>query len=519
MEQLYQQLLDPAVYPELPCAVSFRETHISRLYLTDHYVYKLKKPLDLGFLDFSTLAKRHHFCNEEVRLNRRFSPQIYLGVVGLRLDRGRLTFGRHGRLIDYAVRMLRLPEERMLDRLIESEAPELEALMPALTAYLHEALQRTEICRQEAEPNARTVRHNCQENFAQTRAAVGTSLSAQAHQLMQILTSKELDNLEGLMLEREIKGFVRDGHGDLHTGNICLTTPPCIYDCIEFNRRFRVADVVADLAFLIMDLEFRGRRDLAMNFIRNYKELSQDPDIDILLPFYKRYRAWVRGKVSAILATEADVALSMRAEAAERSRAYFNMALGSCLKPVLFVTAGLMGVGKTTLSRALSAATGAVHLRSDVTRKQLAGIESTRTCKDPYAQGLYRKEMSQRTYDELFNKSADLLRKGDSVVVDASLAEDRQRMRFQSLAAAIGCPFLLLYLHCPEGVVLQRLEQRTGDASDGRRELLSSQKDNFDAVNGMYGVINLDARLAASLNVQEILCRVLQGCSGEGRTA
>lgn len=509
MDQFHQQLLDPSTYPEMTQSVAFKETHISRIYLTDTYVYKLKKPLNLGFLDFSTLEKRHHFCQEEVRLNRRFTIDIYLGVVELRLQNGKICFSNRGKLLDYAVRMRRLPESRMLDRLIEANAPDLANEMERLGKALHSALSQAEICQNEPVRNIEMVKRNCEENFSQTVAAIDLCLTSEAHKLMHRVTQHDLAELEVTMLEREANGFVRDGHGDLHTANICMTDPICIYDCIEFNRRFRVADIVADLAFLIMDLEFRGRKDLADKLIAHYQTHSEDRDCKLLLPFYKRYRAWVRGKVDAMLAADPETTAETRENAAELARRYFNLALGYLLKPTLFLTSGLMGVGKTTLARALAQAIGAKHLRSDVIRKQLAGLPEEQSCLDAFATGLYSHELTERTYEELFRATAEVITQRGSVVVDASFAQDDERKRFLKLAEQARYPVWLLHLDCPDDVALKRLDQRIGDASDGRRELFTQQKANFSQIAATNRVLTVDTSHPVDYNVQSLLCRAL----------
>ncbi len=509
MEQFHQQLLDPSSYPEETHSVTFKETHISRIYLTDAHAYKLKKPLDLGFLDFSTLEKRHHFCCEEVRLNRRYTTGTYLGVVALRRGNGKVLFGGHGPVIDYAVQMRRLPEERMLNRLIERGAPELAEAMPRLGRALTTLLDQSSVCRDEPVRNLDVVRENCAENFRQTRSAIGRALSAEAHTLSRRATENDLEDLAELMLSREAGGFVREGHGDLHTANICLTEPICIYDCIEFNRRFRVADIAAELAFLIMDLEFLGRRDLAGLLCADYQAHATDRDFMRLLPFYKRYRAWVRGKVDAILADEPKADPAIRRNAEQMARRYFNLALGYQLEPTLFLTAGLMGVGKTTLARALALATGARHLRSDVFRKRLAALPVEQPRRDDYATGLYCREMTDQTYAELFKTTAELLAREGSVLVDASFAGDHQRRRFMDLAERLGRPVWLVHLECPDQLTLARLDRRSGDASDGRRELFARQKADFSQITATSRVVKVDTSRSVDYNVQSILCRAL----------
>lgn len=509
MGQLHQQLLDPSTYPEMTQSVSFKETHISRIYLTDRHVYKLKKPLNLGFLDFSTLEKRHHFCREELRLNRRFTTGVYLDVIALRQLNGRVGFGDAGTVLDYAVRMRRLPEERMLNRLIEGNAPALANDMPRLGAALRALLAKSETCRHRPPDSVALVRQNCVENFRQTRHLTGPALSQEAQSLMESATLRDLDELASQMQEREEAGMVRDGHGDLHTANICMTDPVCIYDCIEFNRRFRIADIAADLAFLIMDLEFLGRADLARALVEQHLDLPDHRQFKQLFLFYKGYRAWVRGKVDALLACDAESNEETRSKARELAGRYFNLALGYRLAPTLFIVAGLMGSGKTTLARALAAACGAAHLRSDVVRKQLAGLPENQACREPYGAGLYCAEMTRRTYAELYKAARRQLSGPGSVIVDASFANEQERENFLALAAETGRPAWLLHVACPDDVAMTRLAQRSDDASDGRSELFAQQKAGFSQIKPSDRVVAVDTSDPVDYNVQSLLCRVL----------
>jgi aminoglycoside phosphotransferase family enzyme/predicted kinase len=509
MDDFHQQLLDTSTYPEATASVSFKETHISRIYLTDTRVYKFKKPLDLGFLDYSTLAKRHHFCQEEIRLNQRFTSDVYLGVVALRLHNGKIGFGQKGAIQDFAVRMRRLPENLMLDRLIEARADNLEDEMPRLGLAIQTAMEQAEICLNEPVSYVKRVMRNCEENFSQTTAAIGSSLTEDAHRFMLKITRRDLDAFAEIMRSREARGMVRDGHGDLHSANICLTDPICIYDCIEFNRRFRVADMLDELAFLVMDLDFRGRRDLAGKLTAGYQELLHGREFKSLLSFYKGYRAWIRGKVEAILATDQNATKETRDNAATLARQHFNLALGYRIKPTLFITSGLMGVGKTTLSASLAQATGAEHLRSDVIRKQLAGLPEAQHLHEDFGAGLYTQKMSERTYNELFRATEVAMSRQQIIVVDASFAQEVDRNKFLGLAEQTGYPAWLMHLTCPDKLTLQRLDQRVGDASDGRRELFAQHKVLFNQITATNRMVTVDTSCPVDYNVQSLLCSAL----------
>jgi hypothetical protein len=509
--EIHRQLLEPGRYPQPTVAVSFRETHISRVYLTDTYAYKVKKPLNLGFLNFSTLARRRFFCHEELRLNRRFSPEIYLDVVALREDRGQLHFGRKGRLVDYAVQMRRLPEERMLSTLLDHDDPTLPAEIARLAGHLAPLLATAEPCLHEG--NIETVRANILGNLTQTESAIGLTVSAEAHGKMRDRLHSELKCLAPLIDRRAAQGAVRDGHGDLHAANICMTDPVVVYDCIEFCRRFRVADVAADLAFLLMDLESRGRRDLAGIFLDCYQRKADDPDLSSLLPLYKSYRAWVRGKVNTLLGAAIDVAMQERRAALERARRYFNLALGYHAAPTLILTAGLMGVGKSSLARALAVATGAHVLRSDVVRKELAGHPTDGSGDTPFGNGLYSAPMSARTYDELRRRAAALVAAGESVIVDAAFGSAAERHKFLALAADTGLPPIFVHLHCTPDQALERLDRRQhlgGDPSDGRRDLYPRHAAAFEPFSPEMPVMEIDSSHPVDYNAQMILCQLMR---------
>lgn len=509
--ELHRQLLNPTVYPDKPATVAFRETHISRVYLTDHFAYKLKKPLNLGFLDFSTLAKRRFFCHEELILNRRFAPAIYLDVLPVRCTADRVTLNGRGRIIDYAVRMRRLPEERMLSHLLDENDPDLPEAMERLARHLATLLSQAKPCPHEE--TAATVHEKLADNLRQTVPAIGLTLSAEAHVLMTAHVDREMRRLSPLIEQRSRDGYVRDGHGDLHAANICMTEPITVYDCIEFCRRFRVADVAADLAFLLMDLDFRNRRDLVGIFLASYQRQASDPGLASLLPLYKSYRAWVRGKVSTLLAMESDVEAEHRRQALDEARRYFNLALGYHLPPSLILTTGVMGVGKSTLARALATASGATLLRSDVIRKELAGLPADRPSPDPFAAGLYSAEMNARTYAALLTQAESRLKADDIVIVDAAFAHTGEREEFLTLAARLGRKGLFLHLSCPPATTLARLDRRRqqgNDPSDGRRELYPRHAASFAGFPAAMPVMKIDSSLAVDYNVQQVLCKIMQ---------
>lgn len=512
---LHQALSRSNAYPDGSAPLGFRETHVSRLYLHRDRVYKVKKPVDFGFLNFTSLDRRRFYCQEEVRLNTRFAPDTYLGVVEIRYDGGQIRIDGQGEIIDYAVLMRRLPEERMLDHLLVEQARELPARMDQLAARLVQLHRDSVICRHEGgQSNLEIVRANWRENFQQAETSAGDTLLAAARTQIQAYVEAYLERQAALLLQREADGWVRDGHGDLHAEHICLTDPICIYDCIEFNRRFRVADLSADLAFLLMDLDRRGRSDLAQRLLRRYRELEPEAaGPDHLLHFYRLYRAFVRGKVAAFLANDQQAAMAQRQAAQSEARAYFNLALGYLASPALILVSGLMGVGKSTLAAPLAAALGGLWLRSDQLRKALAGLPADRPQAVPFGSGIYRSELSRRTYGVLAAQARQALARGQSVVADASFAQACDRRKMLAVARQAGVPLLLLQLHCPLEVARERLDQRQaagGDPSDGRSALQQAQLQQWQQPAAAERPYPVDTTLGVDYNVQLILSTLLE---------
>jgi uncharacterized protein len=521
-QALHNALLNSEAYPDARGKVEFRETHVSHLYFVGDRVYKLKKPVDFGFLDFTTLDRRRFYCHEEVRLNRRFCPEIYLGVAEIRQHGQDIRINGPGRTIDYAVVMKRLPEERLLTVLIERNDPSLPEKMILLALRIADLHRKLEVFHARADQtNVEVVRNNWRENFSQTEPFIERTISRQAFGLLAAWVERFLDDHTPLLLQRETDGFVRDGHGDLHCQHICFTGDICIYDCIEFNRRFRIADVLADLAFLLMDLEFRGRRDLSSIILDTYLDDSggKTPNVLQLLTFYKIYRAFVRGKVESFLSIEEGADPSVRQQAAAKAHSYFNLALGYLCRPALIATCGLMGTGKTTVARALDRSLGGLLLRSDVLRKELAGLAAETRQEVPFEQGIYSPASTERTYGILLQRTVEGLAGGRAVVVDASFALSRQRESFRRAARRIGVPFLLLHVTCDRATALDRLARRQDkglDASDGRQELFERQAAAFERLSDTGDVLQIDTGENLDDNVARILCALIER-SGRAR--
>jgi aminoglycoside phosphotransferase family enzyme len=347
LASLIEGLSDAACYPHPVQAVQVRQTHISVVFLAGPYVYKVKKPVDLGFLDFTTLEKRRHFCQEEVRLNRRLAPAVYLGVVpvmrsatGLQIgEPGCVSTGSSGEPVEWAVKMERLPDEATLRQRLERgelEPALLMALADRIAGFHAQAERGPRIA---SFGRFDVVARNARENFEQAEPQIGVTLSRTVFDRLRALTEETLARLRPLIEARAERGVPCDTHGDLHLDHVYHfpdRQPPAnlvILDCIEFNERFRYADPVADVAFLAMDLEFHGRRDLAAVFAEAYFRAARDEEGGALLPFYRAYRAAVRGKVEGFELAEKEIPQAERTAALARARSHWLLALRELEEP------------------------------------------------------------------------------------------------------------------------------------------------------------------------------------------
>jgi hypothetical protein len=327
MPSLIEDLLDPAALPDRTRSVTLVQTHISMVFVADEFVYKVKKPVNFGFLDFSTLEKRRHFCHQEVVLNSRLSKGLYLGVLPVTHDGRRHRMGEIcGEVVEYAVKMKRIPDEFLMKFLFsrgELTRGHLQRIASALAAFHGSTATSPEI-RDFGRPEA--FKLNTDENFEQTEKYIGTTLSRDDFNALRGWTADFYGRQEGRFLERVRADRIRDCHGDLHMEHICLTEEIHIFDCIEFNDRFRYSDTLSDIAFLLMDLEYHGGEKYSRMLWGLYKDLAREGDVEALLTFYKVYRAYVRGKVTSFQLDDESIPPTAKEQAVERARKYFALA-------------------------------------------------------------------------------------------------------------------------------------------------------------------------------------------------
>jgi hypothetical protein len=323
---LVAALLDPAAYPEPTSGVELVQTHISWVFLTDGYAYKMKKPVDLGFLDFTTLRRRHYYLKQELTLNRRLCPTVYLSVVPITASGAGVKVGGRGHPVEYLLKMVRLPQERMMDEVAdrgELSREHLDRLVTVLVPFYRQAATGPPVNRY-GEPGIITYNH--EENFARIKSQVDDLLSRELFEEIRNFARGFLAHQRPLLRRRLKEGRIRDRHGDLHMANICLANGIYVFDCIEFNPRFRYGDVAADVAFLAMDLDFRGLTELSRYFAARFGAAASDVELFMILDFYKCYRACVRGKINALAAAEPEVPPEEQRRAREAARSYFALA-------------------------------------------------------------------------------------------------------------------------------------------------------------------------------------------------
>jgi uncharacterized protein len=492
-----QALLRPEAYPHPVDRVDLVQTHISYVLLAGEYVYKIKKTVDFGFLDYSTLAKRRYYCGREVALNSRLCDDTYLGVLPIReLDGEFVIGGKKGRTVEYAVWMRRLPEDRMMHRLLERDK-----VTPAMVEQIAEKLAPFH---QEAETSPRmarygdwAIRYNWQENIDQWQTFIGRTISAEQDRILQAYGEAFFARKAEVLARRVQDLKIRRVHADLRSDAVCFVDGVCIFDCVEFSRRLSLLDVARDVGFLAMDLDYRGRSDLSGRFVERYMEISGDDDLEEVLDFYACYSACVRGKVESFLLDQPEVPDREKRRAEKAAKRYFELACryAEDLRPaVLAITCGLAGTGKSTLASALADEAGFEMVSSDRVRKELAGLRETERRLEDYGKGIYSPEFTQRTYDALLERAREALQAGRSVVVDATFIRREHRKAARRLARETGAQFACLLLETDENVIRKRLgkrEREDAGPSDARWQTYVAQKRRFQRPR--QGVVLIDA--------------------------
>ncbi|HZR06852.1 MAG TPA: AAA family ATPase [Candidatus Udaeobacter sp.] len=522
-ERLISFLESPASYLHQPAEVHAIQTHISWVFMASPFVFKVKKPVNLGFLDFSTLEKRRYFCQREIELNRRLCPGIYLDTVPIYETDSGFSFKPPGDIVEYAVKMKELPDGWFLSELLEKSLvgeKEINRVISTLHRFYQEETPTFEI-EQWGTPEKLKISTN--ENFAQVEPFVGKTISRPAFEAIRHFTNRFYTVKENLFCERIQQHRILDCHGDLHLDHVHLAPDATtIFDCIEFNDRFRFIDIANDLAFLAMDFDFKGRSDLGNLLLRNAARESGDAGMLKVANFYKCYRAFVRGKVESIQATEKETTNPQEHE--RQAARYFRLALRYAIagsEPLILVVMGRIGTGKSTMAKRLASELDWPVFSSDEIRKTLAGLPLTRRTPPELRDKIYSAQMTRRTYRNLFKEGftaigccsrgrrSRLVPPHNGVILDAKFSTRALRKFLCDECKKANVPIQFIELEVGPNEIKKRLKlrnEKTAEASDARLE-------DFEKLSAAYeppsevgpDLIRISTKTSVSDTVKAIL--------------
>lgn len=476
--KLIRGLMSSIAYPHPVAGIRLIETHISWVLLTGKYAYKIKKPVDFGFLDFSTLEKRRHYCHEELRLNRRLAADWYLDVVPVTGSCEQPSINGQGTAIEYAVKMRQFPTAMTLKDRAKSGnfGPTEIDRITGLLADFHERVDRASCASPYGE--SADIRHWFEENYAHVRPRLHD-----AHRIGQLQAIEDWGQAEwqakaGLMAQRKEAGFVRECHGDMHLGNMTqIDGEIVLFDCIEFNPMLRWIDIVSEAAFLMIDLLHFKLDALAFRFLNRYLQQAGDYRGVALLRYYLVYRALVLAKVS-LLRAEQQQDSALREQNLAEYGVYADLAerFTHAHKPMLLITHGFSGSGKSFYAGRLAERIGAVQIRSDIERKRLHGFRADQTSGSTINGGIYSPNATQLTYEKLLAEAQSVLESGFTAIVDAAFLKSAQREPFRQLASRCGAEFRILDFQADDRMLKERIRHRQKDASEATLEVLRRQQ-------------------------------------------
>jgi uncharacterized protein len=491
-EALVAAMMDPAFYPKPPPEVTPKETHISYLFFVGELVYKVKKAVRYSFLDYSTLGKRRYFLSEELRLNRRLAPSVYLAIVPITTDGVQWRLGGDGEPIEYALVMRRLPEKRMLPFLLETHqvTPQMIGELADVLARFHCQAERVKMADASRYPSA--VEKEWNDNLADLEPFVGASIDAENVGALKDFGARFIDRHRDLLVQRAQRDWIRDVHGDLHCEHVCFAPEGIqIFDCIEFSSKLRCCDLASEIAFFLLDLEVRGGGSLVAPFLTRYGKLLPNPELTALLPFYKCYRALVRGKVHALRGSD-DMAMR-----------YFRFATRftwKTLKPFLVILCGLTGSGKSTLARELGERLGMPVINSDAVRKAMAQKFGRQVV--AFKAGIYNPAMTEKTYARMARDAERQLRNESGAILDATFGQKRHREKVIRLAQKHRVPLLVIHCVASEETTKKRLVRRAlegREISDGRWEIYVQQAAAYQPLDDIPAASCLELKTERSL--------------------
>jgi len=474
---LIQQMLEPDFYPHpVQEPIELLQTHISFILLTGEYAYKIKKIVDFGFLDYSTLEKRRYFCEQELRMNQQQAPDLYLEVLPIIEigDRFQLAEKEESG-IEYVLKMRQFPEENLFinlftqDKLTTKEMEELGKVVAQFHQNCptnHEILKWGELAQ---------IRHSIDGNYQKTQKYIGCCQTQEQYEQTKQYTDSFFETYQAVFQSRIDHHWIRECHGDLHLKNICLyQNKILLFDRIEFNEEFRFVDVMYDVAFVVMDLEGRGRADLGNRFLNTYIEQMGDWEGLQLLPFYLTRQAYVRAKVNSLILDDPAVSEEQKEIAKQEAIQYYKLAWQYTRRSSggIVMMSGLSGSGKSTTARKLSKRLNAIHIRSDAVRKHLAHVPLY----EPGGEEIYTLEMTEKTYQRLLELGLLLAKQGFWVILDAKYDQQEQRGAVIETCNSYQLPLQIIECTAPMDILQERLQHRQGDIADATADLLTSQR-------------------------------------------
>jgi aminoglycoside phosphotransferase family enzyme/predicted kinase len=477
--QLIEQLKNPEFYPHpVKISVEVIQTHASIIFLTGDYAYKIKKPVNYNFLDFSSLEKRKYYLEQELELNQKVAANIYLEVLPINDNRGKLSLNGTGKAIEYVLKMNQFPQECLLSKIFErGELTEENIVSLAKkVAQFHKQAATNEYITNFG--SLEIIKHAFDENYQQTQKYINFVHPQKQYEETKAYTDKFFAEHGDWLEERQRKGMIRECHGDLHLNNMFLWQGEIqLFDRIEFNESFRFVDVIYDIAFTAMDLTARGRKNLANLFLNIYLEQTADWEGLKVLPLYLTRQAYVRAKVNSFLLDSDTFSEKIKATAAQ----YYQLAwqYTQPQTPRLILMSGLSGSGKSTIAKVIAKKLNAIQIRSDAVRKHLAGIDLNQTG----SLDIYSLEMSQKTFDRLAELAQILIPLGYPIILDARYDKYAWREPLLTYAQNLHIPFHIVHCHAPIEILRQRIAARKGDISDATIEVLNSQIDKTEPFN------------------------------------
>ena len=510
-ERLVRFLQSLSSYPHRPREVRSIQTHISWVFIASPFVFKVKKPVNMGFLDFTTLEKRHHFCCRELLLNRRLCPEIYLAVTPIYKNNAGFSFhNEDGEIAEYAVKMRELPHGWFLNELLAKGAvgeTEINRVISRLHQFYESEIPTSEI---EEWGRPERLKISTDENFEQVKRFLGKTISAVAFDAIRRFTNKFYTVNAALFEERIQQRRIRDCHGDLRLDHVHLTPEAVtIFDCIEFNDRFRFIDIANDLAFLAMDFDFERQHKLGDRLLRNAAREFRDPGMLKLTDLYKCYRAFVRGKVESIQATSENLVDSEKRT--KRAMRYFHLALryattGS--EPLVLVVLGGIATGKTTVAKQLARELDWPFFSSDDIRKTLAGVPLTIRTPPELRDKVYSNEMTEKTYHKLLEKGVAAVTVHSGVVLDATFSSRTKRDWLRDECARAGVRLQVIELQADRSEIAKRLkarDERAAELSDARLEDLEKLSAAYESPNEVPSLIRVNNSDGVSNSVSAVL--------------